>query len=66
MPLLDITNPPPSRPAVEEESVKDMELVCFIMKSDPDKMKSVEEGFGVAGPILARWLSVCSQNPTTT
>lgn len=60
MPLLDLTHLPPDRPAVVDESVKDTKLVCFAMKIDSDRIKSVNDNFGSAGPILSRWLWACS------
>ena len=59
MPLLKLTHPPPSRPAVVDSSIKDMELICQILLGNPDKMKSVEDSLGPFGPIIARWLDVC-------
>lgn len=65
MPRFDLTHPPPSRPAVVDESVKDMELIPLVLTATPDKLKSIEDGFGLAGPILHRWLSVCkAKNPS--
>lgn len=59
MPRFDLSHPPPSRPPVVDESVKDMELIPLVLTATSDQLKSIEDGFGPAGPILHRWLSVC-------
>lgn len=64
MPLFEFMHPPPSRPAVVDESIKDMELISHILRANPDNMKPLEDSFGPVGPIITRWLSVCeAKNP---
>lgn len=59
MPLFELTHPPPSRPAVESERVKDLELVVFIFTIDPKGEKPPGDLYGPdIGPIISRWIAV--------
>ena len=64
MPRLELVHPPPSRPAVVEESVKDMELIVSfpLVGLDQDRINSLEDklNFGQVGvgKLFIRWIMV--------
>jgi hypothetical protein len=59
MPLFELTHPPPSRPAVDDEIVKDLELIVYILTVDPEGRLSPEDSLGPLSPIVSRWIAVC-------
>lgn len=62
MPPFELTHPPPSRPVVVDESVKDMELVCDVLKTDQVNTDGIKDKFGAAGPVPERWIALCTRN----
>ncbi|CAK7207040.1 Non-essential glycogen phosphorylase [Sporothrix eucalyptigena] len=57
MPRYDFTHPPTSRPAVVDESIKDIVVAVQVLWASPERMKAMEENLGPVGPILARYIT---------